>query len=191
MQSDTNQTRAVRARRGETPLTHRPARLAAAAVAAASVLALGLGGPAAATPSSTLFLGAGGIGADDGSGGVLIEGPGLVGDKHLRGVLDATVRTTMSPVDGALPAIGECEPANARVVVDGPRDTDLTLVSAGTVCHVQHPIFTSWITVEFRGLHEVTQAKRPQLRGTSGSLSINGKPGVYSTVHADSFVPMS
>ena len=160
------------------------------AVFAATALVLTIAGPAGATPSSALFVGGGGIGVDDGAGGVVIEGPALVSEKHLREVLDATLRATMGPTDGTLPAIGECEPAAATVVVDGVRDTDMTLVSAGTVCHVQHPIFTSYVSVEFRGLHEVVDAKRPQLRGVTGSLSITTRAGGgFSSVHADSFVP--
>lgn len=179
MQSETIQT---------TSGTTRARRLAAA-VGAVAVLVLGLAGPAAATPSSALFVGGGGIAADDGAGGVVIEGPALVQDKHLREVLDATLRATMAPVDQTLPAIGECEPATASVVVDGERDTDMTLESDGEVCHVRHPVFTSYVTLEYRGLHEVIEAKRPQLRGVTGSLSITRTPGGFSSVHADSYVP--
>ena len=34
---------------------------------------------------------------------------------------DATIRATMAPAKGALPATGECKPASATVV-DGERD---------------------------------------------------------------------
>ena len=163
----------------------------AAAAGALAALVLGLAGPAAATPSSVLFVGGGGIAADAGAGGIAVEGPALVQDKHLREMLDATLRATMAPDDQTLPAIGECEPGTASVVVDGERDTDMTLRSSGTVCHLRHPIFTSYVWVEYRGLHEVTQAKRPQLRGVTGSLSITTGPGGggFTSVHADSFVP--
>jgi hypothetical protein len=162
-----------------------------AAAGGLAALVLGLAGPAAATPSSTLFVGGGGIAADDGAGSIVVEGPGLVQDKHLREMLDATLRATMAPVDQTMPAIGECEPAVAGVVVDGVRDTDMTLRSDGTVCHLRHPVFTSYVWVEYRGIHEVTQAKRPQLRGVTGSLSITVSPGGFTSVHADSFVPTS
>ena len=159
------------------------------ALGAAALVALGPGTPAAAAPSQTLFLGGGGLAVDDGSGGLVVEGPGLVGDKHLREMLDATVRATWAATDGSLPAVDECEPASATVVVDGERDADLTLVSSGTVCLVRHPNFPSYISLEFRGLHEVIDAKRRQLRGTTGSLSITKGPGAFTSVHADSFVP--
>jgi hypothetical protein len=170
----------------------RPIRTFAALIAlvATALLALGAGTPAGAAPSPTLFLGGGGIAADAGNGGLVVEGPGLVGDKHLRDMLDATVRASWAADDGTLPAVDECEPASATVVVDGERDADLTLVSSGTLCLQRHPNFPSYISLEFRGLHEVVHAKRPQLRGTTGSLSITSRgPGTFTSVYADSFVP--
>ena len=155
----------------------------------AAVLVFGAGSPAGATPSATLFLGGGGLAADDGSGGLVFEGPGLVGDKHLREMLDATVRANWSADDDSLPVVGECEPASATVVVDGERDADMTLTSSGTLCRVRHPVFTNYISLEYRGLHEVVEAKRPQLRGTTGSLSITSGPSAFTSLYADSFVP--
>jgi hypothetical protein len=159
-------------------------------VATAAALTLGTAAPVSAAPSSALFVGGSGIAADDGAGGIVIDGPGSVGDKHLREVLDAHVRSTVSVDDGSLPAIGECEPATAGVVVDGERDGDLTLASDGTVCHHQHPTFPTFVWMAFTGVHEVTDAKRPQLRGGTGSLTVSFLPGRFSTVHADSFVPV-
>lgn len=65
----------------------------------------------------------------------------------------------------------------------------MTLVSSGTLCLARHPNFPSFISLEFDGLHEVVDAKRPQLRGTNGSLSITSRgAGTFTSVHADSFV---
>ena len=77
----------------------------------------------------------------------------------------------------------------ATVVVDGERDADMTLTSSGTVCRVRHPFFANDISLEYRGLHEVVEAKRPQLRSTSGSLSITKGPSAFTSLYADSFVP--
>jgi hypothetical protein len=161
----------------------------AGAVGLATVLTLGVAHPVAATPTSTLFVGGGGIAADDGHGTVVVEGPALVQDKHLRTMLDATISATMTVADGTLPAIGECESAAATFVVAGERDADMTLSSEGTVCRVQHPNFPTYITLEFDGQHTVVTAKRPQLRGITGSLSINISPGGFTSLHADSFAP--
>lgn len=162
---------------------------ALAAIGAVALVALGAGTPAAAAQSQTLFLGGGGLATDDGNGGLVVEGPGLVGDKHMRDMLDATVRTSWAADDGSLPAVDECEPASATVVVVGERDADMTLASSGTLCLERHPNFPSYISLEFRGLHQVVDAKRPQLRGTTGSLSITKGPGTFTSVYADSFVP--
>jgi hypothetical protein len=161
----------------------------AGTVGLATMLTLGVAQPVAATPTSTLFVGGGGIAADDGQGNVVVEGPALVQDKHLRTMLDATISATMTVADGTLPTIGECESAAATFVVTGERDADMTLTSEGTVCRVQHPNFPSYITVQFDGQHTVVEAKRPQLRGGTGSLSINISPGGFTSLYADSFVP--
>lgn len=153
------------------------------------VLTLGVGHPVAAKPASTLFVGGGGIATNDDHGTVTVEGPALVQDKHLRTMLDATIRATMTVADGSLPAIGECESATVTFVVDGERDSDMTLTSDGTVCHFQHPNFPKYTAMEFDGLHQVIEAKRPQLRGATGSLSMNVSPGGFTSLHADSFVP--
>lgn len=168
---------------------HRLHAGALAGTGLATVLILGAPHPAGAMPTSTLFVGGGGIAQIDGDGTVLVEGPALVQDKHLRDLLDATIVATMAPADGALPTIGECEPAAASFVVDGERDADMTLVSNGTVCRVQHPLFPAYVTLEFDGLHDVVEAKRPQLRLTTGTMSITVGPGGFTSLHADSFVP--
>jgi hypothetical protein len=153
------------------------------------VLTLGVGQPVAAKPASTLFVGGGGIATNDGHGTVTVEGPALVQDKHFRTMLDATIRATMTVPDGSLPAIGECESAIATFVVDGERDADMTLISDGTVCYFQHPNFPTYTALEFDGFHEVIEAKRPQLRGTTGSMSMTVSPAGFTSLHADSFVP--
>lgn len=152
-------------------------------------LTLGVGQPVGAAPTSALFVGGGGIAQVDSTGAVVVEGPALVQDKHLREMLDATIRATMAPTEGALPDVGECKPASATFVVDGERDADMTLTSQGTVCRVQNSFFPAYITVEFDGLHEVVETKRPQLRGVTGSLSVTITPGGFTSLHADSFVP--
>lgn len=169
--------------------TTRHLRALAAVTAVGMAAVIGTGTPAAATPAQALFVGGGGIAADDGSGGIVVEGPGLVNEKHLRTVLDATVRATMSAADGTLPGIGECEPASATVVVDGERDADLTLSSTGTVCRVQNAYFPSYVSLDYDGPHEVTDAKRPQIRGMAGTLSVSVSPGGFTSLYADSFVP--
>jgi hypothetical protein len=164
---------------------------AAVALAVASVLALGSVNPAAAAPSETptLSVGGGGNAVADGNGTVVVEGTALVQDKHLRDMLDATIRATMAAADGSLPAVDECEPATATFVIDGQRDADLTLSGPGTVCTVRNSFFPAYITVEFDGQHQVVDAKRPQLRGTTGSFSIAITPGGFTSLYADSFVP--
>jgi hypothetical protein len=161
------------------------------ALSVAAALALGSTSPAAAAPSGTaaLFVGGGGSAVTDGNGGVVVEGPALVQDKHGRDMLDATIRATMAPADGSLPAVDECEPAAATFVVQGERDATMTLTGPGTVCTVRNAFFPTYITVEFDGQHEVVEAKRPQLRGTTGSLSITITPSGFTSLHADSFVP--
>jgi hypothetical protein len=161
----------------------------ASAVGLAAVVTLGVGSPVAATATSALFVGGGGIAEVDSTGAVIVEGPALVQDKQLRDMLDATIHATMAPTDGPLPAVGECTPASATFVIDGERDADMTLTSDGTVCRVQNSYFPAYVTVEFDGLHEVVEAKRPQLRGVTGSLSITVTPGGFTSLHADSFVP--
>ena len=104
-------------------------------------------------------------------------------------MLDAPIRATMAPTEGALPAIGECKPASTTFVVDGEHDAEMTLTSQGTVCRVQNSFFPAYVTVEFDGLHQVVEAKRPQLRGGTGTLSITITPGGFTSLHADSFVP--
>jgi hypothetical protein len=168
---------------------HHLNHVAAGALGLAAVLTLGVGDAVDAAPASTLFVGGGGIAQVDDTGVVVVEGPALVQDKQLRDMLDATIRATMSPTVGELPAIGECKPASATFVVEGERDADMTLASQGTVCRVQNPFFPAYVTVEFDGLHEVVDAKRPQLRGATGSLSITVTPGGFTSLHADSFVP--
>jgi hypothetical protein len=160
-----------------------------AAVGLAAVVTLAVGDPVAAAPTSALFVGGGGLAQVDAAGSVLVEGPGLVQDKHLREMLDATIRATMATADGTLPALGTCEPATATFVVDGERDSDMTLVSQGTVCHTQHPSVPAYIAIEFDGRHEVVEAKRPQLRGVTGSLAITMSTGGFTSLYADSFVP--
>jgi hypothetical protein len=162
---------------------------AACGISIAATLAVGPGGLVTAAPTTALFLGGGGIAVDDGNGAIVVDGPALVQDKHLRDMLDATIHTTMTSTDGELPAIGDCKPATATVDVDGERDADMTLTSDGTVCRVQNPSFPAYVTIEYDGLHQVVEAKRPQLRGVSGSLSITVTPGGFTSVHADSFVP--
>ena len=162
---------------------------AAVAGAVGLALTLGVGQPVAAAATSALFVGGGGIAQVDSTGAVVVEGPALVQDKQLREMLDATIRATMAPTEGALPAVGECKPASATFVVDGERDADMTLASQGTVCRVQNSFFPAYVTVEFDGLHEVVEAKRPQLRGGTGSMSITITPGGFTSLHADSFVP--
>jgi hypothetical protein len=170
-------------------ITH-PKTFAAAGLAGlAAALALGAGSPAEATPASVLFVGGGGIAQFVTNGAIVVEGPALVQDKHLREMLDATIRATMTPTEGGLPAIGECTAASATFVVDGERDADMTLTSDGTVCRVQNAFFPAYVTLEFDGLHDVVEAKRPQIRGTSGSMSITVSPGGFTSLHADSFVP--
>ena len=159
--------------------------------AVAAALALGVGNPVAAEPAwtSTLFVGGGGQAVIHDDGTVVVEGPALVHDKHLRRTLDATIRATMTTPDGTLPAVGQCEPASTTFVVEGDRDSDVTLASQGTVCRVSNAFFPAYITVEFDGQHEVVEAKRPQLRGVTGSLSMTISPGGFTSLHADSFVP--
>ena len=163
--------------------------LAACAAGLAAVLMLGVGQPAAAASTSALFVGGGGIAEIDDAGAVVVEGPALVQDKHLRNMLDATIRATMAPTDGGLPEVGECKAASATVVVEGERDADMTLTSQGNVCRVSNPFFPAFVLVKFNGVHQVVTAKRPQLRGIEGSLSITITPGGFTSLHADSFVP--
>ncbi len=164
---------------------------AAGVLGVATVLALGVSNPVAAEPAgtATLYVGGGGVAEVDGTGAVVVEGPALVQNKHLRDMLDATIRATMTAVDGTLPDVDKCEPASATFLVDGERDSDMTLTSQGTVCRVRNAFFPAYITVEFDGQHDVVEAKRPQLRGVTGSLSMTITPGGFTSLHADSFVP--
>jgi hypothetical protein len=162
---------------------------ATAALGLAAVLTLGAGNPAAAKPTTTLFVGGGGIAELDDTGTLIVEGPALVQDKHLRDMLDATLRAAMAATDGTLPAIDECEPASATVEVNGTRDADMTLTSQGTVCHTRNPFFPTDVTIKFNGQHQVVDAKRPQLRGVTGTLSMTISPGGFTSIHADSFTP--
>jgi hypothetical protein len=170
-------------------INHLTTVAAACGVSLAAALAVGPGGPVTAAPTTALFVGGGGIAVHDGNGAIAVEGPGLVQDKHLRDMLDATIRATMATTEGELPDVGECKPATATLVVDGERDADMTLTGNGTVCRVQNPSFPTYVTIEYDGLHHVVEAKRPRLRGVGGSLSITVTPGGFTSVHADSFVP--
>ena len=172
---------------------HRRRVLRVAGACAAGMLGIGAGAPVAAEPAwtSTLFVGGGGLAVSNDDGTTVVEGPGLVHDKHLRLMLDATIHATMAPADGTLPAVDGCEPASATFVVDGERDADMTLTSQGPVCRVRNPFFPAYVTVEFDGQHQVVSAKRPQLRGETGSLSMTITPGGFTSLHADSFVPSS
>jgi hypothetical protein len=160
----------------------------AAALGLAAVFTLGTVSPVAAASTPTLFVGGGGPAVADGNG-LVVEGPALVQDKHGRDMLDATIRATMVAADGSLPAVDECEPATATFVVEGERDADMTLRGQGTVCTVRNAFFPAYVTVEFDGQHQIVEAKRPQLRGTIGSLSVTVTPGGFTSLYADSVVP--
>jgi hypothetical protein len=162
---------------------------ATSAFGLAAVLTLGAGNPAAAKPTTTLFIGGGGVAEIDNTGTVIVEGPALVQDKHLRDMLDATVHATMAATDGTLPAIDECELASATVIIDGTRDSNMILTSQGTVCHTRNPFFPTDVTIKYHGQHHVVDARRPQLRGVTGSLSMTISPGGFTSLHADSFIP--
>lgn len=168
---------------------HKNIVAAACAVGLAAVLTLGVGQPAGAATASTLFVGGGGIAEIDDAGAVVVEGPALVQDKHLRNMLDASIRATMAPTDGGLPEIGECKAASATFVVEGERDADMTLTSDGTVCRIQNANFPAIVMVKFTGVHQVITAKRPQLRGIEGTMSITITSGGFTSLHANSFVP--
>jgi hypothetical protein len=111
---------------------------------------------------------------------VQFDGPGtyVVVDGAAQLTGDATGRPydgsyvgTLAADDGSLPAAGECEPATASLVLDGPRRKELALLAGGDVCG-------QWVgpnnaaTHVFTGRYLVESGRPRRLVGSEGFLEV-------------------
>lgn len=124
--------------------------------------------PAAATPRPVIDLRGAEVGtfAMDETRSARLEG-------RVTGVpFDGTYAAVLTPVDGTLPAAGDCEPATATMRVVGPtKKRFLHLAATGTVCGTW-PDATYVVTHDFVGRYDVVGSTVRRVRGTDGWISM-------------------
>jgi hypothetical protein len=156
--------------------------LAAAGLALASLGATA--GTSSAEPyGAGVFTGSGsGISTVEDDGDIVVSGPGLVSDRRLTEMLDATVTITVSPAGGVLPGIGECVDGASTFVFEGKRGVAMTLDGTGQIC--TRTVFGTFTETVFQGTFHVVDAQRQDLRGASGSYRVGIKPHGFTHGHA-------
>jgi hypothetical protein len=124
--------------------------------------------PADATPRPVIDLRGAEVGtfAMDESGSARLEG------RVTGAPFDGIYTAVLTPVDGTLPAAGECEPATATMRVVGLTGKRfLHLVATGTVCGTW-PDAAYVVTHDFVGRYDVVASTVRRVRGTDGWISM-------------------
>ncbi|MET0901809.1 MAG: hypothetical protein ABWZ52_01090, partial [Acidimicrobiales bacterium] len=161
--------------------TH-PGRRLALAITLGALLTLGATTTAGATKSPSFLLDGGDHWFTHDSGYPVVLGPAEVnlGKRAISGDLSATIH----PDDYSMPAPGECESAIAFVYVEGTRNADTWLSSAGEVCglHLDEP---NVVTHTFVGTATIEESGPRKLEGQEAfleiRLAVDGRANVFAT----------
>lgn len=145
--------------------------------AGALTLALGLSAAAPASAASPWRLSAAGLGT---------AAPSSDGGHQYAGTLSGTpfggaFTGSLSPGDGSLPGLGDCEPASATLRVEGSGGRYYQLASEGQVCSWLLPLGTMH---QFTGRWTVDSTNVKKLARATGQADfrvLNGQSDIYVT----------